>query len=310
MSRIHLFLLMIGVGLAVQAQERFEGYAAGFSHDVLALQVQLDRRNLSCNCVDGCWGMRTEIALVTWQTLNKEAVTGVPTAAILEKLGGDTNVLCQYTITTNDHAQLGPFPDDWEDRAKLPALNYETILEMLAERSHASQRLVERLNPACAWPNPPAGTEVTLPDCTPHLKPQKAGSIRISLGRMEVTVFNGQGELVALFPCSIARDKAKRPVGDVTIKAVAPNPTYVYDPQLFEPGGPKTTKRIIPAGPNNPVGQAWISLSLQGYGIHGTPAPEKIGHAESKGCFRLANWNARKLIQMASIGVPILIEEE
>jgi lipoprotein-anchoring transpeptidase ErfK/SrfK len=48
---------------------------------------------------------------------------------------------------------------------------------------------------------------------------------------------------------------------------------------------------------------------LQGYGIHGTPYPDRIGHAESKGCFRLANWNAQKLLRMASEGTPIEIED-
>jgi lipoprotein-anchoring transpeptidase ErfK/SrfK len=57
------------------------------------------------------------------------------------------------------------------------------------------------------------------------------------------------------------------------------------------------------------VGLAWIGLSLTGYGIHGTPIPENIGRAESKGCFRLANWNAVKLLQMVEAGTPILVEE-
>jgi len=149
---------------------------------------------------------------------------------------------------------------------------------------------------------------VVLPDCSGP-KPAKAGSIRIALARMEITVFNSEGQLIALFPCSIAREKSKRPDGELVVKAVAPRPNYTYDPQLFEPGGAKRTKLVIPSGPNNPVGLAWIGLSLQGYGMHGTPIPEHIGRAESKGCFRLANWNAVKLMNMVEIGTPVVIEE-
>ena len=54
-------------------------------------------------------------------------------------------------------------------------------------------------------------------------------------------------------------------------------------------------KLIIPPGPNNPVGTTWMSLSKPGYGIHGTPDPEKVGRATSLGCFRLANWNVQRL---------------
>jgi len=288
----------------------FQNYRRGYSPDVLALQILLDRQNLSCNCIDGWWGKRTEIALLTWQAVNGLPATGVPTADILDALSRNApDVLAHYTVTAKDHADLGPVPESWEARARLQSLGYATILEMAAERGHASERLIQRLNPNAAWPNPPAGTELLLPNCTPASAKDKAASVRVSLARMEVTVFNADGRLVALFPCSIARDKAKRPVGDVTVKALAPNPTYTYDPQLFFPGGAQTAKLIIPPGPNNPVGTAWISLSLQGYGIHGTPHPENIGRAESKGCFRLANWNAEKLLRMVSVSTPIEIEE-
>ena len=65
------------------------------------------------------------------------------------------------------------------------------------------------------------------------------------------------------------------------------------------------TKLIIPPGPNNPVGLAWVSLALTGYGMHGTPRPEDIGRTESHGCFRLHNWNALRLAKMVLAGIPV-----
>lgn len=305
--------LSAAFALSAQAQEDtehlFHNYRSGFSQGTLALQVLLDRQNLSCNCVDGMWGARTEIALVTWQTLKGLPVTGIPDASVLEALGGTTNILTRYTVTEEDLTNsIAAVPVAWEERAKLPALKYETIQEMVAEKGHTSQRAIQRLNPGAAWPNPPAGTEVVLPDCSSSVS-AKAGSVRIALTRMEITVFDAEGKMVALFPCSIARDKSRRPAGELSVKNVAPNPTYLYDPQLFAPGGPKTSKLVIPPGPNNPVGLAWTGLSLQGYGVHGTPIPESIGRAESHGCFRLANWNAVKLVKMVRPGVPVVVEE-
>ncbi len=304
---------MIAAAACAQAQAGAEGlfdhYRSGFHRDNMALQVLLDRQNLSCNCVDGMWGARTEIALVTWQTLNGQPVTGVPDAAVLQALGGTTNIFTRYTVTEADLTNgIAAVPAEWDERARLPALKYETVQEMLAEKGHTSQRAIERLNPGVAWPNPPAGTEVVLPECSASV-PAKAGSVRIALARMEITVFDADGRLVALFPCSIARDKSRRPAGELCVKNVAPNPTYLYDPQLFVPGGPKTSKLVIPPGPNNPVGLAWVGLSLQGYGVHGTPLPENIGRAESHGCFRLSNWNAVKLVKMVRPGVPVVVEE-
>lgn len=315
---VFLSLCLAHLASAQTEEPPFHKYRTGFNKDVLALQILLDRQDLSCNTVDGYWGKKTEIALLTWQAIKSLPATGIPTAEILTSLRGETtNLFTRYTVTTNDLKQLGPFPEAWEERAKLPGLKYVTILEMLAEQSHASEKLITFLNSSIEWPNPPPGAEVILPDCTPAAAKKYAGSIRISLSRMEVTVFGLQDELIALFPCSIAKDKAKRPVGDLVMTHLVPNPTYTYDPQLFNPGGLNTSKLIIPPGPNNPVGLAWMTLALQvdnekalqGYGIHGTPYPERIGNAESKGCFRLANWNAVKLLKMASEGTPIVIED-
>ena len=83
---------------------------------------------------------------------------------------------------------------------------------------------------------------------------------------------------------------------------------YLFDPALFaeDPDARSVSgKRVIAPGPNNPVGVAWLTLNRPGYGIHGTPHPEDIGKTESHGCFRLANWNARHLLQLVTLGTPV-----
>jgi lipoprotein-anchoring transpeptidase ErfK/SrfK len=64
-------------------------------------------------------------------------------------------------------------------------------------------------------------------------------------------------------------------------------------------------KLTINPGPRNPVGLCWVSLSLRGYGIHGTPNPELIGKTGSHGCFRLANWDAVRLGKMVHAGTAV-----
>ena len=43
---------------------------------------------------------------------------------------------------------------------------------------------------------------------------------------------------------------------------------------------------MLPPGPNGPVGVAWLDLTKEHYGIHGTPEPQTIGRTESHGCIR------------------------
>ncbi len=246
---------------------------------------------------------------MTWQVLNGLEPTGIPTLAILDQIGDGRDVLTHYTLTADDLSEIVSIPSTWEGKAQLSTMGFESIQEMMAEQGHSSVRAIERLNPDLTWPNPPAGSMVVLPACDVGELRRIAASVRIALGRREVTVFDHSGKLIALFPCSIARSRSQRPTGEIHVKNIAINPNYLYDPQLFNPGGSKTAKFSIPPGPNNPVGMAWIGLSLKGYGIHGTPAPERIGEAASHGCFRLSNWNARKLIQLVEIGTPVVVED-
>jgi hypothetical protein len=90
---------------------------------------------------------------------------------------------------------------------------------------------------------------------------------------------------------------------------ITENPVYHYDPALHFRGVHVNEKLNIPPGPNNPVGAVWIDLSAEGYGIHGTPDPDKISKSASHGCIRLTNWDALELAKHLSKGTPVLIEE-
>ena len=72
----------------------------------------------------------------------------------------------------------------------------------------------------------------------------------------------------------------------------------------------KATKpfRIAP-GPNNPVGSVWIDLSGDGYGIHGTPEPDRIGKTQSHGCIRMTNWDVEDLASMVPKDIPVVFQD-
>jgi lipoprotein-anchoring transpeptidase ErfK/SrfK len=148
-----------------------------------------------------------------------------------------------------------------------------------------------------------------------NLSPAKrvaAAKVRVSLSAKTITAYDESGKLIAYFPCSIAADKAKRVPGELTVQTVAVNPNYTFDPVNFPELDDMQKgygKLMVPPGPKNPVGTAWIGLSRVGYGIHGTPHPDQIGKTFSHGCFRLANWNANRLAQMVQIGTPVDVVE-
>jgi lipoprotein-anchoring transpeptidase ErfK/SrfK len=139
---------------------------------------------------------------------------------------------------------------------------------------------------------------------TPKSYPH-AASIEVNLEQKTIRLFDADNKVMALFFCSIAKNKEKRPSGNATVITIAINPDYTFDPALWTDVHDVTHKLTIPPGPRNPVGLAWVGLSLPGYGMHGTPHPEQIGKTGSHGCFRLTNWDAVRLANMVSVGTVV-----
>jgi lipoprotein-anchoring transpeptidase ErfK/SrfK len=214
-------------------------------------------------------------------------------------------------VTSNDLARLQPVSPTWLGKSQQDRLDYETLLELVAELSHAHPDLIRRLNPGIDWHSAAVGTPLTLPNAEYPPPRAKAASVRIRLGSKTLQVFDAATNLLAHFPCSIARRVEKRPVGELHVAKIALNPGYRFDPDIFpesEEGRRLGHPLMIPPGPNNPVGTVWIGLDRPGYGIHGTPRPEEVGRTESHGCFRLANWNVNYLVKQVEIGTPVRVE--
>ena len=278
---------------------------------MLEAQVALARRVISPGSIDSAIGSQTRAAIAVFQKMQNLPATGVLDTNTRAQLTLDTQVLTTYTVTTNDLAHLQPLGKTWLAKSEQMALEYETELELVAEKSHSHPNLIRRLNPAVNWTNIAPGTVLKIPDVNYPEPTDKAAFAVIHLDGKFLEAFNQETNLMAHFPCSIAARVEKRPIGELHVIALAPNPDYTFDPEFF-PESPEAqqlkTKLKLPPGPNNPVGVAWIGLDKTGYGIHGTPSPEQVGRTESHGCFRLANWDAEYLMQLVWEGMPVLVE--
>jgi lipoprotein-anchoring transpeptidase ErfK/SrfK len=66
--------------------------------------------------------------------------------------------------------------------------------------------------------------------------------------------------------------------------------------------------RWMAGGPGNPLGARTLYLGDTLYRIHGTNAPETIGHAVSSGCFRLVNDDVVDLYERIQIGAKVIVQ--
>ncbi len=65
--------------------------------------------------------------------------------------------------------------------------------------------------------------------------------------------------------------------------------------------------RFMAGGPGNPLGARAMFLGSTVYRIHGTNAPETIGHAVSSGCFRLVNDDVIDLYSRVPVGTRVIV---
>ncbi|MEJ5238114.1 MAG: L,D-transpeptidase [Limisphaera sp.] len=278
---------------------------------ILEAQVALARQGISPGSIDGVWGQSTRLAVLAFQEREGLSRTGELDEPTRARLLLERPAVTTHVVDPDDFIGLQALAPTWAGKAQQPALEHETLLERLAERTKASPGLLQRLNPEVDWDRLRAGAVVRVPDAACPAPAGPAAYLVIRLSEKWVRAYDAGGRLLAHFPCSIAARAEKRPVGRMEIVTVAENPNYTFDPAMFpesEEGRALGRKLILPPGPNNPVGSAWIGLSLPGYGIHGTPHPERIGRTESHGCFRLTNWDAAHLLRLVRVGMPVEVE--
>ncbi len=86
------------------------------------------------------------------------------------------------------------------------------------------------------------------------------------------------------------------PVGTFKIMTKLENPVW------FKAGAV-----IPPESPENVLGTRWMGFDKEGYGIHGTVAPDKIGQQVTAGCIRMRNEDVEELFKVLPRGTEVTI---
>jgi lipoprotein-anchoring transpeptidase ErfK/SrfK len=292
----------------------------GGGPSALAAQILLGRASFSPGVMDGHWGKNTEKAVFWLQVQSKMEPTGVLDQATWDQLtrrAGTAPPVAQATVTQQDLAgPFAPLPDDVYEQAKLKCLCYASPLEMLAERHHTTEEVLQQLNPGVDFGRLAAGASYLAPVVPPSPKLDAAARDKSPVARLVVSkagfytqALDAQGNILLHFPSTLGSEYDPSASGTLKITGIAPNPTFHYQPTLFADVSDDKPEAQLPAGPNAPVGVVWIDLSKPHHGIHGTAVPETIGYTSSHGCVRLTNWDALRLASVTKVGTPVEFKE-
>jgi lipoprotein-anchoring transpeptidase ErfK/SrfK len=270
------------------------------------LQVLLDRAHFSPGEIDGVFGENAKKALRAYEEAQHLPSSDYVSVEAWKKLATDDRpVIASYTTVDKDIA--GPFlhklPAKMEEMKGIPKLSYASAREGLAEKFHMSEDLLAALNPGRHIDR--AGVTLVVIDTSTDQVPEKAAKVEIDKSRQTVKLFDNSNALIGFYPATVGSEEKPSPSGTLKVTKVNRNPIYHYNPAYHFKGVHSRKPFTVAPGPNNPVGTVWISLSGEGYGIHGTPSPGKVSKSESHGCVRLTNWDAERVAERVSRGTPV-----
>ncbi len=281
------------------------------------LQIFLDQQLFSPGMIDGKPGKTLTRLFKRWQKSR-----GLPETGVIDENVPLDSVYPVYTfhkVSKEDYKTIGSLPGKTAEQSRRKFLPYSGYLEFLSERYHASPDFIQKLNPGVSFSRLKTGDEVRVPNVEPFKIEQmpETGNLpdkeeyknrKIVITRSETILdLYEEDKLIAAIPIAPGSPAHPTPRGNWRIVGIASMPTFRWDAGVLNRGVRTNNFYMLPAGPNNPVGVAWIGLNKAGIGIHGTNNPHSIGTFASHGCMRTANWDVSRIAHLITKGVPVEI---
>lgn len=185
--------------------------------------------------------------------------------------------------------------------------SYEDTLLDVAHREGVGFVELVAANPGVDPWLPGEGTRVVLP--TRHILPAApAEGLVINLAEMRIYYHPADGGAVETFPIGIGRAGKATPVGRTRITAKRKDPAWYPTPETLadNPG----LAKVVPPGPDNPLGAYALDLGWPSYLIHGTNNVWGIGRRVSRGCIRMYPAHIEALFARVPRGTPVNVVDQ
>jgi len=229
-----------------------------------------------------------------------------------------TGVLLGILIAASARAEIYELPPDGYDvigaLATITAREEDTLVDIARRHGLGYHDIVRANRGVNVWV-PGEGTEVTLPTRF-VLPPGPRQGIVLNLPEYRLYYYpepvDGEPAYVMTYPISIGRMDWDTPLGATSVISKVRNPSW-YTPQSVRDehaADGRPLPRIVPPGPQNPLGKYAMRLGLPGYLIHGTNRPAGVGMRVTHGCIRMFPEDIEFLFPNVDVKTPVRIINE
>jgi L,D-transpeptidase ErfK/SrfK len=221
-------------------------------------------------------------------------------------------------IAVSARAEIYELPPDGYDvvgaLATITAREEDTLVDIARRHGLGYHDIVRANRGVNVWV-PGEGTEVVLPTRF-ILPPGPRQGIVLNLPEYRLYYYpepaDGEPAYVMTYPISIGRMDWDTPLGATSVISKVRNPSW-YTPQSVRDehaADGRPLPRIVPPGPQNPLGKYAMRLGLPGYLIHGTNRPTGVGMRVTHGCIRMFPEDIEFLFPNVDVNTPVRIINE
>ncbi len=214
--------------------------------------------------------------------------------------------------TATHRFELTPDGGDIVGYLQRTTVGKEDTMPDIARRFDVGYEEILLANPGVDPWLPGVGREVVVPTqfvlpAAPH------EGVVVNVAAMRIFYYaphkKGEPQVVYTHPIGIGRVGWKTPEGTTKIVSRQKDPVWVVPKSVREEHAEDGEKlpAVVPAGPDNPLGQYAFRLSWPSYLIHGTNKPYGVGMRSSHGCMRLYPEDIAVFFDLIPIGTKVTV---
>ncbi|GGK60647.1 L,D-transpeptidase family protein [Amphritea balenae] len=192
---------------------------------------------------------------------------------------------------------------------------YEDTLLDIARQNNVGYNEITRANSQVNLWLPGEGSRIRIPQLFILPATPRRG-ITLNLAERRLYFFpepiSEDTRRLVTVPVGIGREGWQTPIGPARVINKITAPSWTPPPSIVEEYRQQGIElpNQVPPGPDNPLGEFAMLLSIPGYLLHGTNRPDGIGMRVSHGCIRLFPEDIKALFNRVALDTPVWIIDQ